>query len=222
MSHLEDLFLFRTAVDDLAPLAGLALRRLRIDHPPDGFTLEGVRDQRSLRSLIVRLGDGSVPSLAPLAGLDGLEELAVMGRVEDGDLGPLRRLAGLKRLRLVGDFGGGIGALRSQLPSTAIEIVRGSGPAAGGGSGVEVRALPGSGEWSLFADVSGRLGVTDNLAAEATIRTAIATERPDLVERLEFDSEPERLSIVARSEADGRAAASIVERLIAERRHAAD
>jgi len=216
LTALNDLFLYSTAVDDLKPLAGLPLGRLRIDLPPPGFTLDGIRAIRGLRSLVLRLGEASVPSVAPLAALERLEELAVMGRVIDRDLEPLFSLRELKRLRLVGEFGAQEADLRARLPETAIEIIHRDEPAHARGTSarVEVNGLPGTGEWSIFADVAPSLGVADNLVAEARVRDAIAVENADLLDRLEFDSEPERLSIVGDAEADVRAAAEITTRLI--------
>jgi hypothetical protein len=216
LTGLEDLFLYSTSVEDLMPIAGLSLRRLRIDLPPDGFTLNGVGALRGLRSVVFRLHGGSVPSLAPLAALERLEELAVMGQVVDRDLEPLFGLRGLKRLRLIGTFGAQETELRARLPATSIEVVHLGQPGATSpaSAAIEVSTLAGSGEWSIFVDVARSLGVADNLAAEAKVRAAIASERPDLMDRLDFDSEPERLSIVGDAEADVRAAAEITARLI--------
>jgi hypothetical protein len=218
MTGLQDLFLFSTGVDDLGPLGSISLNRLRIDIPPKGFRLDGLAELRSLRSLVLRLGDGSVPSLRPLAGLNGLEELAVMGLVLDRDLGPLLGLRHLRRLRLIGDFGAGEAELRRRLRETSIEIVH--PPRASDAPGfavgpVPVTALPDDAGWTIFADLAAELGVADNLAAEARVHDAIAQRDADLVDRLEFDSEPERLSIFGRTAADLRAAAEIVADLIA-------
>jgi hypothetical protein len=75
--------------------------------------------------------------------------------------------------------------------------------------------LPDDAGWTIFADLAAELGVADNLAAEARVHDAIAQRDADLVDRLEFDSEPERLSIFGRTAADLRAAAEIVADLIA-------
>jgi hypothetical protein len=204
-------------VDDLGPLGAVSPSRLRVDLPPQGFELDGLAELRSLRSLVLRLGDGSVPSLRPLAGLDGLEELAVMGQVLDRDLGPLLALRHLRRLRVVGDFGPGEAELRRRLPETTIEIVHPprASVAAGFAVGpVAVTTLPDDAGWTIFADLAAELGVADNLAAEMRVHDAIAEQDADLVDRLEFDSEPERLSIFGRVAADLRAAAKIIADLI--------
>ncbi len=217
MTGLQDLFLFSAGVDDLGPLGGVSLSRLRVDIPPKGFELDGLAELGSLRSLVLRLGDGPVPSLRPLAGLDALEELAVMGQVLDRDLGPLLGLQHLRRLRLIGDFGPGEAELRRRLPETLIEIVHPPRPSGAPGFAigpVQVTALPEAAGWTIFADLAGELGVADNLAAEARIHHAIAQQNGVLLDRLEFDSEPERLSIFGQAEADLRAAAEIVARLI--------
>ena len=217
MTALRDLFLYSTGVDDLGPLGALSLRRLRIDGPPPGFRLDGLAELSGLRSLVVRLGDGSVPSFRPLTGLDRLEELAVMGGVLDRDLSPLFGFRHLRRLRLVGQFGGHEAELARRLPETSIEIVhpRGASGAIGYAVGpVQVMALPGAAGWTIFADLAGSLGVADNLAVDARVRAEIARQNADLLDRLEFDSEPERLSIFGQAEADVRVAAEITARLI--------
>jgi hypothetical protein len=217
MAALHDLFLFSTNVMDLGPLGGLPLTRLRIDLPPDGFTLDGVIRLGGLRSLVLRLGDGSVPSLRPVAGLGGLEELAVMGTVLDGDLRPLFGLRRLRRLRLIGVFGQQEAELRKRLPEASIDVVhiaRTPGPHSHVVGRVEVTALPNAGGWTIFGDLAATLGVSNNLEADAKFRAAIAKQRPELLDRLEFDPEPERVSIFGEVEADVRAAAELLARLI--------
>jgi hypothetical protein len=140
-----------------------------------------------------------------------------MGTVLDGDLRPLLGLRRLRRLRLIGLFGEQEAELRKRLPEASIEVVhiaRTPGPPSDVVGPVEVTALPNAGGWTIFADLAASLGVSNNLEADAKIRAAIAEQRPELLSRLEFDPEPERLSIFGEVEADVRAAAELLAGLI--------
>ena len=94
---LGRLFLFKNAIRDLAPLAGLRhLRELHLsdNHISDLAALDGLKDLASLE-----LSNNQVAEVAPLAGLAGLWTLGLSGNAIR-DVTPLADLSRLQNLEL--------------------------------------------------------------------------------------------------------------------------
>ena len=214
---LESVFLYRTGVRDLAPLAGLpALSTVRLDHPHPDIDLAALGALPELRELRIDMltisSTGSLPSLRFLRGARSLERLVLQGvEIADADLSPLHELDRLRVVDLFGSYGGQVDDLRASLPAAriaSVSPVAEDGPAAAVGP-IRYRRLD-TGRWSIFQDVSDLLGTRSNIEADGAVRGALRDEDPALLERLELDSEPDALAITAEREDDIRRAAEIV------------
>ena len=95
LSALEDLFLGRTGVSDLAPLEeAQGLRRLRLAHPDRIADFSPLRELTNLQELTIQMGSvaqlGHLPTIDFVTGLERLEKLEVIGAViDDGSMEPL-------------------------------------------------------------------------------------------------------------------------------------
>ncbi len=217
LESLEDLFLGRTGVQDLAPLAGLSrLRRLKLVSPLKEVDFSPIRRIDSLQTLVIQSG-GRLESIDFIAGLRHLQELDLTGvLITDGRLDALFSLPALRRVRLMGDYGEQVERLRGKIrdcdiqatpqpPETAVQVIR-SGE-------VEMRKL-GEGFWSIFQDMTDLLGVENNFDADRKVRQAIRRQDVDLFKRLEFDPDADFISVRARGEADIRQAAGIIQSIL--------
>jgi hypothetical protein len=217
LTGLTELELTRTtAVSDLTPLSGLPeLASVRIEGAPRLRDLSALGTLPALRRLEVLVGDITadqpVPTLAWLDGLDALEELELYRLdVLDRDAGPLRRLRPLRRASVVGRFGAGEAELREAIQAPELVVVTRDEEDDGVAVG-PVRYLQlGDGTWSIFSNVAPQLGTYNNHEAEDRVRGAIRDEDGALYDRLDIDSEPDALSILATSEDDVRRAATII------------
>ena len=74
---------------------------------------------------------------------------------------------------------------------------------------------PGQGieRWSIFQSLADLLGAPTNHAAESRIRAELRRSEPELLRRVEFDSEAGAVGIYAQDEADIRQLAEVVARL---------
>lgn len=195
MRSLEDLGLAVTGVSDLRPLAAAQeLRRLVLVHPDRVTDFAAIGALRRLRSLEIRFGGTRTMKLSDISflrGLDELRELAV-----EGALVPEDQLAALGRGK----------------PQLAIKYVPPSTDERPGTSigAVRVERLEEDGVWSIFQDLTGVLGVADNYKAEELIRKELRRREPDLLARLEFDSEADAVGITGPDEKDLRRVAQII------------
>jgi hypothetical protein len=221
-SALERLRLVMLKISDLAPLRGLP--RL-IDVELTG--LNRVRDigplgtLPSLRRLVVARAGGEyqdivhIASIRPLATGSALEEIQLPGTViDDGDLTPLAALPALKRLTVFGDVGRAVDALRNTRPDLDITWHRGQ-TSPGERVGIVFIRPPAEhlANWWIREDLADRLFVRTNADAEERLRVTLAADDAALLERLEFDTEADAVTILARDEADLRVVARVIERL---------
>jgi Leucine-rich repeat (LRR) protein len=198
---LEDLFLYNTAVADLAPLAASAsLRRLRLDMPTKVADFAPIARLERLESLIVNFKgarSASVPRLADLSGLRNLRDLALIKADGEG-WRFLLDLPDLRRIQLFGSVDADAPDLiQGQFPGARVDVR----PVTLRSPSVDVKRLP-DGRYSIYADVSDLLGVNDNFEAEERLRGRLLQADPELLDRLEFDSEADALSVTGPFEAD--------------------
>jgi hypothetical protein len=214
LEAVEDLFLGRTGVRDLSPLAGLPrLRSLTLISPLKGVDFRPVGSIQSLEKLVILAGERSVESIDFSAGLKRLQNLEIMGaRIEDGSLEALFSLPDLKRVKLLGDYGEQVERLRREKPGCDIQVT--PLPLAAGNEAIQIGDIEisriGEGFWSIFQDVSDLLGVENNFDADRKVRRLIRQEDGALYNRLEFDPDADFISIWAKDEADIRRAAEII------------
>jgi hypothetical protein len=214
--ELVELDLRLLGIDDLSPLAALAgLRSLRLIGLQATHDLSPLAELASLERLEVsRAGVEEsdivhVASLRPLAGLSRLREVVLSGTVvDDGELAPLAGLPELRRLRLFA-AGGPIVEELGRRPELELSVAAGPDGAAIFLHGLPIRST-GDGSWYLRADLTERLEVATNYAAEQALRTAVAVRDPSLAERLSYDTESGAVQIGAADQADLRAVADII------------
>jgi hypothetical protein len=203
LESLEDVFLYNTAVTDLAPLvASSRLRRLRLDMPSRVVDFAAIGQLEHLESLVVDFKgsrSASMPRLADLTSLRSLRDLGLT-KVDGNGWRALLDLPDLRRILLYGSVDRDAPELFSRRFPTARLDIR---PVAPGNAGLEVKELP-DGSWSIYADVSDLLDVADNFLAEERLREWLRETDPELLDRLEFDSEADALAVTAPSEADVR------------------
>jgi hypothetical protein len=208
LSRLSELTLcFVLGCHDLGPLAGLnALRRLEISQP--------TMSDRDIYH---------VESLKPLAEATALEEIDLVGTaVKDGDLTPLAGLPRLRKIKLCGEINADVDQLRRARPDLTIEDLDLDRPKAEGkservGEVTIFHPVEGIAAWSILDDLAEPLGLSTNYAAEKQIREVLRKVAPDVLRRLDFDTEGGNVGIYAKDAADIRSAAAIVDGLIRER-----
>lgn len=202
LAALEDLYLYNTGVADLSPLAGLrGMRRLRLDMPTKVADFSPIGELEHLEALIINFkgaAKAALPRMADLSRLRSLRDIALTGADGDG-WQFLLDLPDLRRILLFGSVDPDAPDLiRQRFPNAKVDVRPVASQAV---APVEVTQLP-DGQWSIFADVSDLLGVEDNFEAEKRLRTRLAKADPGLLARVEFDTEPDNLSVVGPSEAD--------------------
>lgn len=202
LDALEDLFLYNPGVADLTPLAApQGLRRLRLDMPAKVVDFAPIGQLEHLRSLIVNFKGSasiSVPRMADLASLHEMRDLALT-KADGGGWRFLLDLPDLRRILLYGSLDADAPErIQSRFPEALVDVRPVSTQAA---KPIEVKQLP-DGRWSIFADVHDLLGVADNFDAETRLRELLATTDPELLARLEFDSDADALGVVGPAEAD--------------------
>jgi hypothetical protein len=125
--QLEELTLLNLNMTDLAPLRELPhLKKLTLRMVAKGLDLLSVAAIPRLQSLIIDDAAESdilhLPSVKPLVGLSGLEELALLQTtVADGDLMPLAELPKLCKVRLGSMIGADAEKLRAARPDMDID-----------------------------------------------------------------------------------------------------
>jgi hypothetical protein len=201
LEALEDLFLYNTSVVDLAPLAAVhGLRRLRLDMPTKVADFAPIGQLEHLESLIVNFKgsrSASVPRMADLASLRNLRDVALT-KVEGTGWRFLLDLPDLRRILVYGSVDREAPELIARRFPTARSDVR---PVSQPAPGAAVKQLP-DGRWSIYADVTDVLGVDDNFLAEERLRERLLIADPELLDRLDFDSEADALGVIGPSEAD--------------------
>ena len=223
LRSLADVWLRGRVVRDLSVLAELPrLRQLELIYPDAVSDFSPLGRLRGLRRLDITLGDntdaGELPSIGFLAGLGELEELALRNvNLLDNRLNPLFDLPRLRSVTLTGRAGPNVDELRRRRPELELKThLSGEPPGR-----VFVGAVhydppaPGIEQWAIFQSLADFLGSSTNRQAERRIRSELRRSDPDLLRRLEFDSEAGAVGIYASSEADIRRVAEVI-RSIAE------
>jgi Leucine-rich repeat (LRR) protein len=222
MERLETLTLIMITAQDLSPIRELPnLREVTFRYVRGCRDLSGLAGLPELRRLTIDQAVGSdrdivhIETLKPLAALRSFEEVVLRGTaIDDGDLSPLAELPNLRKVRLGGHTGADVNKLRVARPDLAIES---SSPAAKSNELTErigqiTIRHPGGGmqDWSIYDDLAGALKVETNYAAEQQIRRVMKKIAPDLLRRIDFDTEAGGVGIYAKTEADIRTVASIL------------
>jgi hypothetical protein len=222
MERLESLTLIMVAAEDLSPLGGLLnLQEITFRYVRGCRDLGGLAALPQLRRLTMDQSVGSdrdivhVETLRPLAALPRLEEVVLLGTaIDDGDLSPLVALPKLRKVRLGRHSGADVDKLRAARPDLAIEY---SAPPAKSNELTErigeiTIRHPGGGiqEWSIYDDLAYALEVETNYAAEQQVRRLMKKIAPEVLRRIDFDTEAGGVGIYAKTEADIRAVATIL------------
>jgi Leucine-rich repeat (LRR) protein len=222
LTALEDVWLRGRVVRDLTPLAELPrLSRLTLIYPDavNDFGLLG--RLAGLRQLELMLGDdtdsGRLPSIGFLSSLAQLEELRLFNvDIEDRRLDPLFELPSLRRVHLTGNVGPNVDDLRRRRPELDLEIHMVGDPEGRVHVGPVHYEPPfdGVGRWAIYQSLADLLGVEANVQAESRIRAELLRRDPQLLARIQFDSEAGAVGVYAASESDIRAVAGLVRRMI--------
>jgi hypothetical protein len=212
---VETLWLRGYVVRDLTPLAVLPnLRDLTLTYTDAVTDYSPIGSLKGLRRFELTLGnitdEAPLPSLGFLAGLDQLEEVTIQNvALADPRLDPLFELPRLRRVRLSGRAGPDVDDLRRRRPDLEIDAYLIGEPAGRVHVGPIHYDPPVEGieRWRIYQDVHDLLKTPTNDAAERTLRRRLKDTDPDLLARLEFDSESGAIGIYASNEADIRAVA---------------
>jgi hypothetical protein len=219
---LEQLTLEMVAIDDLSPMQQLAhLAKVDLIGVDRVRTLDAFRTLPALRSLSVQRAGADyedivhIATLQPLQGARTLEELVLQGAiVDDRSLAVLAELSALRRVAVFGDLGAAVSSLRHARPD--VDVTWDPGPPMPLGERVgTVLVRPPvdqSLNWWIREDLTRRFGVRTNADAERRLRRAIQRIHPELLRRLNFDTEASAVSITA-SETDIRATAEVITRI---------
>jgi hypothetical protein len=181
-------------VEELASVPALHELELRVETlPADVMALGDCEKLECLRLELGNISQTVLISLGFLKRLKRLKRLALCGVTLDRKaLLVLKELEGLEELILSGDLGDLTEAeMASQLPTTRINLTDISG-------GAELAPRRIGDEWTLFRDLASVLGVRDNYEAEVVIRREVNRSAPDVVTKLEFDSESGAVSVTSR------------------------
>jgi hypothetical protein len=222
MERLETLTLIMVAVDDLSPIRELLnLREVTFRYVRGCRDLTGLVRLPELRRLTI---DQSVVSdrdivhietLRPLAAFPHLEEVVLLGTaIDDGDLSPLAELPDLRKVRLGSHSGADVERLRLARPDLVIEYT--APPAKSNDLTERIGQVtirhPGGGSnvWSIYDDLAGALNVETNYAAEQQVRRVLKKLAPEVLRRIDFDTEAGGVGIYAKTEADIRTVATIL------------
>lgn len=205
--RLTSLACVATGIEDLSPIAALPLSSLRLDrnHRVDGF--QAIASLEALQEL--RLGNEwgrQSPHLDSLERLGNLSQLRVLELnlpVRSEDLSAVLEMKNLRQLRLPAEFARQVDELRSNLPRTAVSFFGTSGDSqARSVAGIGIGQRGQEGAWSIFERLPENAAYDSAFAWESYIRGAVRDQDPELLERLDFDSEPEALGVVAQSRQD--------------------
>ena len=215
LQAVETLWLRGYVVRDLAPLAALPnLHDLTLTYTDAVTDYAPIGSLKNLRRFELTLGSitdqAPLASIGFLAGLDELEEVLIQNvNLADPRLDPLFELPRLRRVRLTGRAGPDVDDLRRRRPDLEIDAYLIGEPAGRVHVGPIHYDPPFEGieRWWIYQDVHDVLRAPTNDAAERALRRRLKDADPDLLTRLEFDSESGAIGIYASTEADIRAVA---------------
>jgi len=212
---LETLWLRGYVVRDLTPLAALPnLHDLTLTYTDAVTDYAPIGSLKNLRRFELTLGNitdqAPLSSIGFLAGLDELEEVIIQNvALADPRLDPLFALPRLRRVRLTGRAGPDVDDLRRRRPDLEIDAYLIGEPAGRVHVGPIHYDPPIEGleRWWIYQDVHDLLRTPTNDAAERALRRRLKDADPDLLARLEFDTESGAIGIYASTETDIRAVA---------------
>jgi hypothetical protein len=220
LSSLEELFLGRTSISDLAPLAHVdSLRSLTLVLPDRVSDFSPLGRLKNLRELTINMGSetsaGHLVNASFVGSLENLERLEITGTViDDQSQEQILNLPKLQRVTLLVKSSAQAVHLTHLKPGCEAEFIPvvpepdlafQVGP-------LVVRKIDNFKDtfWSIFQDLSDVLGVEDNFTASKRIQRAIQKQDAKLLARLVFDPDADFVSIQASTEEDIRAAAAII------------
>ena len=185
----------------LPKLQGLGVRSIQA--PPD---FDAVGKMVQLRSLALQTGSPyTLKTAALFSDLEQLESLQCLALLEDKDLTPLARLKRLKYLCFYGTFPeDAVRRLQEQLPDCKIDLTTGTPPPARPALKVDLLTATqeDDGTWSVWQDLRAVLECDDNHAAEDAVKAEMKRTNPDVLRRIEFDSENDGFAAYVRSRDD--------------------
>jgi hypothetical protein len=225
-TSLEELHAALVAAGDLGPLAGLQrLQDVRLIGLTRVHDLSALGSVPSLRRLeIARAGIEfrdilQLDSLRPLRSARRLEELVLRAAViRDGDLRPLEELPALRRVDVFGDLAAEVERFKTARPDVVVSWHGGETTPGTRVGSVHVRPpINRMNRWWIREDLTERLGARTNADAERRLQKAIEAVDPELLTRLNFDTEGDAVSVDAAAEEDIRAVAAAIDSLAATR-----
>jgi hypothetical protein len=224
--NLENLTLIMVGCKDLESLEALSrLTDLTLRYVAASRNLNALSELTGLLRLRIDQSVGSnrdiirVQSLRPLAGLENLQELVLLGtEISDGDLTPLINLPKLRKVVLGRHLGADVDKLKAARPDMEIDHHLPAPKQAGIVERVGQITIHGpSGElkqWSIYEELTADLGVQTNYAAEQLLKRTLKKIAPDLLRRIDFDTEGDGVAVFAEAETDIRAVAKILTEML--------
>jgi hypothetical protein len=160
-----------------------------------------------------------VETLRPLAGLENLRELVLLGtNIGDGDLSPLIGLPKLQKVVFGWHLEADVDKLKIARPDIEIDHHLPPGKQSGIVERVGQITIHGpigeSRRWSIYEELTDGLGVQTNDAAEQALQRTMKKVAPDLLRRVEFDTEGDGVAVFADAERDIRAVAKILDGML--------
>ncbi len=227
--QLESLLLLNLRTGDLSPLCDLpGLTDVTFRMPDRSLDLASLARVKTLRRLeideapVTESDIVRVRSLIPLSQAPAIEEIILMGiRIEDGNLLPLANLEKLRRVRLGSEIGCDVEKLRQARPDVIVEYAppasRTERQSERVGQVTIYRPEEGIAEWSIFDNLAQPLHLNTNYTAEQLLRREIKKTSPELLRRLEWDTEAGAVGVLAKTEEDIRSVAEVVNSLFQSR-----
>jgi hypothetical protein len=221
LASLESLSLASRECPALAPLRSAPrLTHLSITSrkaPPD---LDVLGELVGLKWLYLFPGSISsvhtLKSAALFARLTSLEYLRCHTLLEDHDLTPLAGLRKLTYLCFYGTFPEeSVRWLKERLPGCNVDLTGGTPPAAAPEEpiGTLTAALLPDGRWTVFEDLSDDLGLETNHDVQDAVEAELRRTAPDVLTRVQLDSEAEAFSFSAATRDDVLAVSKALETL---------
>ncbi len=179
--------------------------------PPDLKEIGKIASLEKLKLVFGNIhGPVTLPSLAFLGSLKKLRHLEIHGvRAADQDTSFVDALPSLEFLELTGDFGHGTEKVTLRgVRGRRRPMTQAISPPKKRAAAIKPRFI--SGAWTIFDDLSKRLGVANNYDAELVVRKRLKAVAPDLVDRIDFDSEAESFAASLKSKKDAERLVSII------------
>ena len=218
LATVETLWLRGNVARDLTPLTALPnlsdLTLIYTDAVTDYSPIARLHGLRRFELMLGNITDAAaIPSIGFFAGLDALEEVRLFNLdISDRRLDALYELPRLRFVHITGRAGPDVDELRRRRPDVEVESHLTGDPPGRVHVGPfhydpPIEGIP---RWSIFQDVSDLLGASTNDGAERALRRALRGRDPELLARLQFDSESGAMGVYAASEEDIRAVVELL------------